>query len=138
MSHTAVRGEGEHKIMEFIRKQKETNHYNSSISHCLYGADADLIMLGLATHEPNFTILREKFKPNRIKSCELCGQIGHLLNDCTGEDETSDEEFESEEIEFLLIRLNILREYLKQESERCNVRFDFERFIDDNRRVYAS
>lgn len=31
---------------------------------------------GLATHEPHFTILREEFKPNQKKPCDLCGQVG--------------------------------------------------------------
>lgn len=45
---------------------------------------ADLIMLGLATHEPNFTIIREEFKPNKPRPCALCGQIGHEIKDCQG------------------------------------------------------
>ena len=41
-------------------------------------------MLGLATHEPNFTIIREEFKPNKPKPCGLCNQFGHDVKDCEG------------------------------------------------------
>ena len=31
---------------------------------------------GLETHELHFTIIREEFKPNQKRPCEMCGQIG--------------------------------------------------------------
>ena len=76
LSDATVPGEGEHKIMDYIRKQRSQPNHDPNTHHVLCGADADLIMLGLATHEVNFTIIREAFKDVRMKQCELCRKLG--------------------------------------------------------------
>jgi 5'-3' exoribonuclease 1 len=53
-SSEKVPGEGEHKLVSYVRNQcSKEDHY------MMQGMDADLIMLSLATHFPNFHILRE-------------------------------------------------------------------------------
>lgn len=133
-------GEGEHKIMDFIRKQRASVGYNPNTRHVLYGADADLIMLGLATHEPHFTIIREEFTPNKPWPCEICGQLGHTFENCQGLandaediDELNLTSFAISK-QFVFIKLYILREYLEREMtfERTgSLEFNFERALDD-------
>ena len=99
-------------------------------------------MLGLATHEPHFTIIREEFKPGPppSKPCELCGQEGHDLEMCRGL-EKADDHVEgvgpkiAVEQKYSFVRLCVLREYLEDElSTLKNVlhgNYDLERAIDD-------
>jgi len=139
LSDANVPGEGEHKIMDYIRRQRAQPDHDPNTHHVLCGADADLIMLGLATHEPNFTIIREEFKPNKPRPCDICGQIGHEMKDCLGLEKEVSSEHDAisvpfaAEVEFIFVRLNVLREYLEKELEMPNLpfKYELERAVDD-------
>ncbi|XP_072036606.1 5'-3' exoribonuclease 1-like [Amphiura filiformis] len=107
-------GEGEHKIMDFIRSEKLRPDYDSNTRHCLYGLDADLIMLGLASHEPHFSLLREEVR--------------------FGKQANSKRPTTAEETTFHLLHLSLFREYLDAEFSAVRskiVDYDAEKIIDD-------
>lgn len=114
LSGHEVPGEGEHKIMQFIRTMKSQPEYNPNLRHCIYGLDADLIMLGLVTHDPHFALLREEvtFGPSsRNKTGDIHDQ------------------------KFYLLHLSLLREYMALEfldlENEVSFEYDFERILDD-------
>lgn len=131
-SDATVPGEGEHKIMQFIRNQRAQCGYDPNLKHVLYGLDADLIMLGLATHELNFSLLRERIEFNNNRNCKVCGKPGHFADQCRGVQQEVEEE-PKQKSEFQYLSISVLREYLAAEFyvEGLPFAWDFERVIDD-------
>ncbi|KAF6122660.1 5'-3' exoribonuclease 1 [Phyllostomus discolor] len=107
-------GEGEHKIMEFIRSEKAKPDHDPNTRHCLYGLDADLIMLGLTSHEAHFSLLREEVRFGGKKTQRVCAP---------------------EETTFHLLHLSLMREYIDYEfsvlKDKITFKYDIERIIDD-------
>ncbi|PBP17918.1 5'-_3' exoribonculease Dhp1 [Diplocarpon rosae] len=140
ISDSTVPGEGEHKIMEFIRSQRSSPDHDPNTRHVIYGLDADLIMLGLGTHEPHFRVLREDVfaQDKGPRLCRLCGQAGHDARECSGQAKVKNGEFDEKASApalkpFIWLHVSVLREYLAAELYVPDqpFRFDLERAIDD-------
>lgn len=97
-------------------------------------------MLGLATHEPHFRVLREDvfFQESKARTCRLCGQTGHKAEECRGQAKEKSGEFDEKHKAtslkpFIWLNVSILREYLAVELHVPQQRFpfDLERALDD-------
>jgi len=133
-SDASVPGEGEHKVLDYIRGQRNCEGYDPNLSHCIYGADADLIMLGLSTHEPRFYIIREVFVPPNKRKWAFWGGIGHDLEEWESFKNISSTEKKplSNPILFQYIKIHNLRDYLALELEiNDGVHTDIDNKIDD-------
>ena len=111
-SDASVPGEGEHKIMEFIRSQRLEYGYDPTTRHCVYGLDADFLFLGLACHEVYFTILREEvFDVDGLIA--PAGRFGPA--------------------KFLFANGWVFRQYLEKDLKPGSLKFDwnFEKALDD-------
>lgn len=108
-------GEGEHKVMDFIRTERSRPGYDPNTRHCLYGLDADLIMLGTCSHEPHFALLREEIVYGKKQNQKRLNV--------------------PEEITFHLLHLSLLREYLALEFQsvkgKISFEFNMESIVDD-------
>nr|SZF06467.1 5'-3' exoribonuclease 1 [Psoroptes ovis] len=109
-----VPGEGEHKIMDYIRYCKTKDSFDPDTRHCLYGLDADLINLGLSTHEPYFSVLREEVTFSKTKQRKHCDPI---------------------RTNFQFLHLSLLRQYIYHEflelEQQMKFKFSLEKIIDD-------
>ena len=105
--------------MQHIREMKAHSGYQPNTRHCMYGQDADLIMLGLVSHEPHFTLLREivDFSGGFNRNSNALKTVTKF----------------TKESDFQLLHLSILREYLHLEfnNELQASSYDLERTIDD-------
>eukprot|EP00636_Phaeomonas_parva_P014751 CAMPEP_0118859926 /NCGR_PEP_ID=MMETSP1163-20130328/5958_1 /TAXON_ID=124430 /ORGANISM="Phaeomonas parva, Strain CCMP2877" /LENGTH=661 /DNA_ID=CAMNT_0006793567 /DNA_START=21 /DNA_END=2002 /DNA_ORIENTATION=+ len=135
-------GEGEHKIMNYIRAQRSHAGYEPNQKHVIHGLDADLIMLALATHEADFTILREQVLFGRAKREDAerrqkAKQEGY--DALKGIDPTLD--LPNSHLLTMkplqMLRVPVLREYLRIEFQALSMPgalpfpYDFERVVDD-------
>ncbi|GMN44246.1 hypothetical protein TIFTF001_013438 [Ficus carica] len=122
-------------LQHYIRlRMNERNlpGYDPNTRHCLYGLDADLIMLALTTHEIHFSILREDirrpdfFSKNRRDSSRMSKQDAREVFIKKMENYIS-------KLKFQFLHVWILREYLAHAMKIPDrtVKADLERLIDD-------
>ena len=85
-SNEKVPGEGEHKLMSFIRSYGQEDE-----SYCIHGLDADLIMLAFSTHVRKFYILRDDLFD--FNNDFLCVKMESIIEKMVGKLSWSSENF---------------------------------------------
>ena len=100
-----IAGEGEHKIIQFIKKFK----HSEKVTHIIYGLDADLIMLSMTTGLDNIYLLREKQKFEHDKEKEQ--KIRQKMNGTNIENIVEEDKKDKMDEIFNLLPIRKLKEY---------------------------
>lgn len=139
LSDANVPGEGEHKIINFIRQRQTSPTYNPETTHVLFGTDADLILLGLATREQYVIIMRNAFLPRNARFCDLCQQQGHSFKTCQGIskenlDRSKDSPSHPIKTKYSFVHLSMLSNamfHFLWSNNQSGFEWDYYRFLDD-------
>lgn len=140
LSDSNCPGEGEHKIMKFIRLQRGLDGYDPNLRHVVYGLDADLIMLCLATHEANCTILREQVQANKQEQETEEEKMQRMIREADQQHKSADQSGKEEERKppistkpFQLLSVPKLRQYLQYDLQLNDptIPQDNEAILDD-------
>lgn len=119
--------------MEYIRFLKSRSEYNPNTRHCLYGLDADLIMLGLCTHEVNISLLREEVNHSQINEIVLFPKFMQIFQVKFGKQNKKNSSVD--DIRFFLLHLGLFKEYLDLEfaaiKNKLSFGYDIEKIVDD-------
>ena len=113
LSDGSVPGEGEHKILDFIRNLRFRGDYRPNARHLLFSNDADMIFLTLLLHERNAYLMRDLPVPRNRRDRTNLFQTKFSM------------------VDFKQLTLYMMRDFAPNRCNFAHFEYDIDRIIDD-------